>query len=96
MKMILDYIFKGEKKTGGQSKKKKGFMTAKYKENKGKTQPHKEEGNKAQEEEDPTENINQNRNKEKIQIKRSIIFICNDIYSKGLRDSKKEGHRIPF
>ena len=90
MKMILDYIFKGEKKAGDQPKKKKSFMTAKDKENKGKTQPHEEEGNKAEEEEDPTENTNQNQNKEKIQIKRPIIFICNDIYSKGLRDLRKK------
>ncbi len=36
MKMILDYIFKGEKKGGDQPKKKKGLLTAKDKENKGK------------------------------------------------------------
>lgn len=82
MKMILDYIFKGEKKkaAGGEHiKKPKGIF--KEKENK---------ENASDKIENNEEGISNYQQKEKIRIKRPIIFICNDIYAKGLRELRKK------
>ena len=74
-----------KKKPGEHSKKKKAIST-KDKENKLKAT----EDDPVIEPDDLGENQPSNNQKEKIQIKRPIIFICNDIYAKGLRDLRKK------
>lgn len=85
--MILDYIFKGERKPGEQKKKKPG--QSKAKDNSAKPE-EKEQEPAPLDSENPEGNQPQANQKEKIQIKRPIIFICNDIYAKGLRELRKK------
>lgn len=84
MKRLLDYIFKGEKKKP-EGKKSKILNT--------KNEKDKENNNKTDEvvekEEDEEMLGKPKQQKQKIQIKRPIIFICNDIYAKGLRELRK-------
>ena len=90
MKLILDYIFKGERKANETTKKPKGFAKDIKEKDKDK-ENNKENTEEIAETDDFGENIHQtNQQKEKIQIKRPIIFICNDIYAKGLRELRKK------
>lgn len=83
MTRLLDYIFKGDKKKGEFKKGKPNISKMDNKEN-----IEKAENNENLEKEE--EGFVSGHQKEKIQIKRPIIFICNDIYAKGLRELRKK------